>query len=196
MPPRKPRHLSPEEEKLWSRVTDTATPMQPARGRALDPGAVFKSKPARKIDVPQFRVGETAKPKSKGHVLTPSIAEQVAGAPVQMDKKSFAKMKRGKLSPDARIDLHGLTIAQAHDRLIGFVLSAHSRGDRLVLVITGKGKRRDDTGPIPARIGALRHQVPHWLSQHPLKPIVLQVAQASQNHGGSGAYYVYLRRHR
>ena len=65
---------------------------------------------------------------------------------------------------------------------------------RLVLVITGKGKRRDDTGPIPQRVGALRHQVPQWLRLPPLGPAVLQITEAHLKHGGSGAYYVYLRK--
>jgi DNA-nicking Smr family endonuclease len=74
------------------------------------------------------------------------------------------------------------------------VAEAHARGLRLVLVITGKGKARDDYGPIPTRTGVLRHQVPQWLSSGALRPLVLQVAEAHQRHGGSGAFYVYLRR--
>jgi DNA-nicking Smr family endonuclease len=42
----------------------------------------------------------------------------------------------------------------------------------------------------------LRHQVPHWLNSMPLKPHVLQIAEAHVKHGGAGAYYVYLRRGR
>lgn len=115
---------------------------------------------------------------------------------VQMDAKSFGKMKRGKITPEGRIDLHGMTLDQAHPALVNFVLGAHAAGKRLVLVITGKGKVKPGDGPIPARIGVLKHQVPQWLQQHPIKPLVLQISQASLKHGGSGAYYVYLRRQR
>jgi DNA-nicking Smr family endonuclease len=113
-----------------------------------------------------------------------------------MDAKSFGRMKRGKLSPDARIDLHGMTVAQAHRELSEFLLDSHAIGKRLVLVITGKGKIKEDTGPIPARLGVLRHQVPQWLALAPLRTIVLQVTPAHIRHGGDGAYYVYLRRGR
>ena len=78
--------------------------------------------------------------------------------------------------------------------LIRFILNAQSAGLRLVLVITGKGKRGQDIGPIPQRMGALRHQVPQWLRLPPLGPAVLQISEAHLKHGGSGAYYVYLRR--
>ncbi|MGL4321553.1 MAG: Smr/MutS family protein, partial [Paracoccaceae bacterium] len=106
----------------------------------------------------------------------------------------FGKMTRGKLAPEARIDLHGMTLSEAHPELISFILNAHSAGLRLVLVITGKGKPKADHGPIPYRTGVLRHQVPQWLRLPPLGPAVLQVSEAHLKHGGSGAFYVYLRR--
>ncbi|MDY6859138.1 MAG: Smr/MutS family protein [Pseudomonadota bacterium] len=105
-------------------------------------------------------------------------------------------MKRGKLSPEARIDLHGMTVAQAHPALTSFILRAHADGKRLVLVITGKGKRAEDDGPIPVRRGVLKHQVPHWLTSPPLGSAVLQITPAHAKHGGTGAYYVYLKRQR
>jgi DNA-nicking Smr family endonuclease len=113
-----------------------------------------------------------------------------------MDAKAFGRLTRGKLAPQARIDLHGMTLAEAQPRLTGFVLGAQAQGLRLVLVITGKGRRVADDGPIPHRHGVLRHQVPIWLAQGPLAPAVLQVAEAHQRHGGGGAFYVYLRRPR
>ena len=63
-------------------------------------------------------------------------------------------------------------------------------------MITGKGKRGDDSGPIPRPRGVLKHQVPDWLSRPPLAQAVLQVAEAHISHGGTGAYYVYLKRSR
>jgi DNA-nicking Smr family endonuclease len=113
-----------------------------------------------------------------------------------MDRKAFDRLRRGKLKPEARLDLHGMTLDQARPALTRFLMSSHAQGRRLVLVITGKGKSADDAGPIPARRGLLRHNVPAWLQQPPLAQIVLQVTQAHLRHGGSGALYVYLRRHR
>ena len=113
-----------------------------------------------------------------------------------MDKKSFTRLKRGKVKPEARLDLHGLTLDRAHPALSRFILSAQKSGKRLVLVITGKGRDRDDGGPIPVRTGILRHHVPQWLSSPPLSSAVLQVTQSHISHGGEGAFYVYLRRKR
>ncbi|MFV2001929.1 MAG: Smr/MutS family protein, partial [Paracoccaceae bacterium] len=114
--------------------------------------------------------------------------------PLRMDAKSFARMTKGKLKPERRLDLHGMTLAQAQPALTGFILRAHDDNKRLVLIITGKGKMRNDTGPVPGRIGVLRDQVPRWLSAAPLNTAVLQVSPAHLRHGGEGAFYVYLRR--
>ena len=92
------------------------------------------------------------------------------------------------------IELHGMRQQEAHGALLGFIARAHREGRSLVLVITGKGKHGQDIGPIPQRMGVLRHQVPQWLRLPPLGQAVLQVSEAHLRHGGSGAYYVYLRR--
>ncbi len=136
----------------------------------------------------EFRIGSNASPR-------PASAK-VGGAALVMDHKAFRKMKSGKLSPEARIDLHGLTLAQAQPQLMRFIQDSAAQGRRLVLVITGKGRASRDDGPIPTRPGALRHQVPFWLHSPSLKPLVLQTSEANQKHGGQGAIYVYLRRSR
>lgn len=193
---RRPRHLSQEERALWDKVARTADPLQ--RGGPAQPepeAAPAKTPILPRAPMPEFRVGEAVDHKSD-HDLLPSLTEQLGAAAVAMDKKAFGRMKRGKLKPEARIDLHGMTLAQAHPALLSFVMGAHAGGKRLVLVITGKGKSRDDGDPIPVRPGVLRHQVPQWLRLPPLSGVVLQVSEAHLRHGGHGAYYVYLRRSR
>ncbi len=197
------RTLRPEEEELWQAVARTAQPMHPSRVRSqtpkLDLPPALSHQPETITPAPafgRFRIGEKVR-HAPQHDILPPLRDQLATAPLRMDAKNFARMSRGKLSPEARIDLHGMTLSEAHPELIRFILNAHADGMRLVLVITGKGSRRtEDHGPIPQRQGVLRHQVPHWLRMPPLGPAVLQVAAAHLRHGGEGAYYVYLRRHR
>ncbi|MCF1708221.1 Smr/MutS family protein [Tabrizicola sp. J26] len=194
------RTLRPEEEDLWQSVARTAQPLHPQKSPSLDQlRSPLPTESSQKAEQPEpirtFRVGERAQT-VLGHDLSPSISDSMTRAPLRMDAKAFAQMSRGKLSPEARIDLHGMTLAEAHPELIRFVLNAQSQGLRLVLVITGKGKRMEDSGPIPQRVGVLKHSVPQWLRLPPLAPAILQVAEAHLKHGGSGAYYVYLRRSR
>lgn len=198
MSKRKPRGLRPEEEALWQKVIEKAKPLhiRPVSKPKQKTKSRVISEPDTSLTLPEldtFRIG--AKSKSiRTHDIAPSLAESFSRAPVNMDRKAYQQLKRGKLKPEGRIDLHGMTLAQAHPALNRFILGAQAQGKRLVLVITGKGKDRDDGGPIPQKLGVLRHQVPHWLQIPPLSAAVLQVTPAHARHGGAGAYYVYLRR--
>lgn len=197
---RRPRTLSAEDRKLWSAVTRTVTAARPQKPKEDPDHATDRhhAKPKQKqsFEVTDFRIGEAATSALPGSQLAPSVSERLAHAPVRMDHGTHKKMLRGKLKPEARIDLHGMTLAQAHPALTRFILGAHEDGLRLVLVITGKGKDRDDPGPIPIRRGVLKHQVPNWLHMPPLGRVVLDIREAHIRHGGAGAYYVYLRRTR
>lgn len=191
------RKLRPDEEDLWRKVTEKAERLHPEK--PFKPSDFVNKTTVRKENkrafnsVPKTILGGTGIPKTQVH-LTPSISDQVGAARVQMDLKAFGQMKRGKLRPEAKIDLHGMTLDRAHPALTRFVLSAQAQGKRLVLVVTGKGKERDDGGPIPVRFGVLRHQVPQWLSMPPLSSAILQITESHVRHGGGGAYYVYLRK--
>ncbi len=198
---RKRRGLRPEESALWERIAETARPLRPARKSAAKPHPQSETEPPeahppvpRPTPAPRFRLGEAAPGQGPRHLIQPGLSERLAGEPVRMDRKAFGRMTRGKLKPEARIDLHGMTLAEAHPALVRFVLAAHAQGCRLALVVTGKGRDRDEGGPIPAPRGILRHQVPLWLSQPPLAALVLQLTEAHRRHGGGGAFYVYLRR--
>jgi DNA-nicking Smr family endonuclease len=84
-----------------------------------------------------------------------------------------------------RLDLHGMTQDQARAVLHGFIERAHERGERAVLVITGKGYQGD---------GVLRRRVPEWLAEAPSRARVAGYSQAERHHGGEGALYVALKR--
>ncbi len=196
---RRRSRLSDDDRDLWTRLTASETPSH-QRDPPPPPPAPAPSDPVRseapRPALPTFRIGARADTATPGHVLTPPISKQLAEACVRMDRKAYGRMRKGKLTPEARLDLHGMSQAQAHPALTRFIHASHSRGLRLVLVITGKGKDRDAPGPMPVPRGVLKHQVPHWLSAPGLRGLVLQVTEAHIRHGGTGAYYVYLRRPR
>lgn len=190
------RRLTPEEIDLWRKVVRQAERLHPDRAEPVHPKPLPKPRPRKS---PQMRaepseIGPTVRRPTPGNSRKPTVI--AATAPLQMDRKAFARMTRGKLKPEGRLDLHGMRLNAAHPALIRFILSAQASGKRLVLVITGKGKDRDEPGPIPAPRGVLRNQVPQWLAAPPLAQVVLQVAPAHASHGGDGAMYVYLRRMR
>lgn len=181
------RRLTPEEIALWQKVVERTERMHPER----DPAPVQRPKP-KPAKTPQPRVVASPAP-----VPRPEPPPRPAAAPaLRMDHGTFGRMKRGRLVPEGRIDLHGMTMDAAHPALVGFILRAQADGKRLVLVITGKGRAGDHGVLYPTPRGILRRQVPHWLETPPLAQAVLQVSSAHIRHGGEGAFYVYLRRGR
>ncbi len=90
---------------------------------------------------------------------------------------------------EGSIDLHGLTQKQAAHALGAFLTDAQEAGRRCVLVITGKGDAKGETG-------VLRAMAPRWLNEPPNRARVLALHTAQPKHGGAGAYYVLLKRSR
>jgi DNA-nicking Smr family endonuclease len=104
-----------------------------------------------------------------------------------VDKRTAERMRRGEMVLDGRLDLHGMTQDSAHGALTAFVHRAYDSGRRCLLVITGKGAGGG---------GVLKGQVPRWLNQAPLRPLILGFSHARPQHGGEGALYVLIKRKR
>jgi DNA-nicking Smr family endonuclease len=112
-----------------------------------------------------------------------------------VDPKIHRKVSRGRIEIDGRIDLHGMTQTEARGALHRFIHARFGRGDRTVLVITGKGARTDnDYVAAMTERGVLRTMLPIWLSEPSLSPLVSGWSVAARGHGGEGAWYVRLRR--
>jgi DNA-nicking Smr family endonuclease len=188
------RRLSAEERRLWEQVAATAAPLHPTPAAPGDPDPEPPAPPPAAPRAPR-----PPRPRPEPPRITLDLAPDPLAPPErahpQMDRRRFERMRRGRLDPEARLDLHGMTLEAAHAALTAFVLAAHVHDLRLLLVITGKG-RAAEAGAFPQRHGILRHSVPHWLAAPPLAARVLEIAPAHQRHGGGGAYYVYLRRRR
>ncbi len=198
------RRLRPDELDLWHRVArqTEALPGRP-KPKAPAPDPKTPDRPVRPPEpaalpppLPPFRMGQKTAPRTETHDFHKTTSDRMKTEGVNMDARAFTRMKRGRLEPEGRIDLHGMTLDQAHPALSQFILTAQARGLRLVLVITGKGLREDPYDPMPRRRGVLKTQVPMWLKMPPVAQAVLQVTEAHRKHGGGGAYYVYLRRRR
>jgi DNA-nicking Smr family endonuclease len=95
------------------------------------------------------------------------------------------RLSRGTIALDGKIDLHGLTLAEAEAALAGFVKRAQSQHQIWLLVVTGKGTRGE---------GKLRRALPEWLDRGALAGRVVEYGPAAPNHGGGGAFYLRLRR--
>ena len=181
---RKGRPLTPEDQEMWKRVTQTVRPSHPLPKDPPDKQS--KTVPATKKSAPK---AVSPNPSSQARKTPDAISA------AQLDGKLDSRLKRGRIEPQRTLDLHGLTAARAEAILKLFVSQARREGLRLVLVITGKGRTVEDHSDImPRRKGVLRDHLPIWVSH--LGDAVVKTVPAHQRHGGAGAFYLYLRRKR
>ena len=179
------RALSYEERVLWTTVTKAIAPLRARPPVAPDDAPVDdKAKLPVKPAPPAKRAAKVA----PAAPSPPAVKKPPEPQPTALGRRMKQRLSRGKEEIDARLDLHGLTQAQAHSELLRFLRSANARDARLVLVITGKGRGGE--------IGVLRRQVPQWLGLPEFRALVIGFEDASIRHGGEGALYVRVRRAR
>jgi DNA-nicking Smr family endonuclease len=110
------------------------------------------------------------------------------GRRIDLPVATLRRLRRGSIAIDARIDLHGMVLAEGRAHLDLFVRTMRTRGERCVLVIHGKGNHS------PGGVGVLRGEIAAWLSQGPSSEHVAAFATARDEDGGEGAMYVLLRK--
>jgi DNA-nicking Smr family endonuclease len=133
------------------------------------------------------------RPQPKTSHAKPSIRNAPA-VPTGVDGRTGERLKRGTIAPDSKLDLHGLTENAAHRALWSFLQTAHRRGDRLVLIVTGKGARVSNETFDQGSRGVLKTMVPRWLAEPQFARLIADLRGAHRRHGGEGALYIYLRK--
>ena len=156
-------------------------------------------KPLRAVAVPAALTKQVVHEKPLPARLTPAppskprVEPRVKPAPgVTLDGGWDKRLARGVVMPDATIDLHGHTLHSAHDLLDAALTRSIARGDRVLLLVTGKPPRPESERP-HAR-GAIRAAVGDWLAASHHAGAIAAVRNAHPRHGGTGALYIVLRR--
>lgn len=180
------RSLSAADRIAWAKVAATVTPRAGRAPPDTDTSherEAAQTKPARK-NTPKRSAGHKDAGQHLAHPRSPA------------DRSGEKRVRRGKIDIDGRIDLHGMTLVQAHHALRGFIRAAAQRRARCVLVITGKGApdHAERFLPMGERApGVIRRATPGWLSEPDIAPLLAGTAPAHASHGGSGALYVFLK---
>ncbi len=175
--------ITEEDRQLWDQVRRTATPLRPEP--PPEPAPAVPAEPPARAAAAQKPPAAAPKPVAKPKPVAPP-------PPGGFDRKTMARLSRGAVAIDARIDLHGMTQDAAHRRLLGFLEAARGEGAKIVLVITGKGA----PDAVDGGRGVLRRAVPEWFRSPPFRLLVSGYENAGRRHGGDGALYVRLRRKR
>jgi DNA-nicking Smr family endonuclease len=176
------------EEALFQRTMAGVQPLKKKRSLRSKPPVrsnAGTTKPTTGSKTARSPVSQPTPSRPRAPEPAPLSADGFAG----VDRRTVERMRRGKLPIDARLDLHGSYQDAAQADLNAFIASCAATGCRTVLVITGKGSVREGGG-------VLRRRLPDWLNGSACRPHVLAFATARPEHGGSGAFYVLLRRRR
>lgn len=192
MAKRRPDRPALPDWHLWTQVSETIAPLRRRRPPIIELG----DEP---LPMPPGPPQAVLRPKRPPPVMP---AYQSDGRPAKKPRAGIEpnlkqRLMRGREEIDGTIDLHGMRQVEAHAALSRFIHARSARGDRTLLVITGKGlKKLEDDAAVIIERGVLRAMLPMWLSQPDLAPMVSGWDLAAQGHGGDGAFYVRLRRAR
>lgn len=185
-----------DDNELWNEVIKTVTPLG---------------------NRPKAEIPKNTRPKIHQHNtnLDPRLFDErvifggVEGSsdikPLKIHQREARRISRGTMTINSTIDLHGANREVAYKMLVQHIINAHGRGEKLVLVVTGKGGRRfsnDKNIPLAQKRfsdfdnqeGVLKKTLPSWLAGVDLNQYVSSYKTAAIHHGGDGAVYVRLRR--
>jgi DNA-nicking Smr family endonuclease len=173
-------------------VTDSElfqSAMVGARSLKADGGRRIAKQTSAPVEPFRVRVEEHFDPTSEEHFDLRFSDRYVRGRSQDVRPETMDKLARGEFAVRSHVDLHGMAFDHAREAVDGFIAQCRAKGERCVLIITGKGRNS------PGQIGVLREGIPEWLARGPSARCVLAFVTARPCDGGEGALYVLLRRH-
>lgn len=185
------RRLTADEAALWRRVMASVRPAHPPKS-AKAAAVTVPASPAIVVPTAKISAKPSAQPRARP---APAVLAKPQPKPgTTLDGSWDRKLATGTVAPDSSIDLHGHTLHSAHSVLDAGLDRAIARGDRVLLLITGKPPRPESERP-HAR-GRIREAVGDWLAASRHAANIASVRAAHPRHGGAGALYIVLRRSR
>ena len=176
---RRNKPLSEADLDAWTRYVQHVSPLA---GKQLI--AKLEPKPVPMVPPPPL-MAKVALAPIKAPVRA-NIELPIDMPPAGLDRSTWLRLKSGRIAPDRKLDLHGMTAARGHHAVISALSDAARSGQRCVEIITGRGA--GETG------GVLRRELPFWLNLPSLRPLILAVSHP--NAANKGAVRVLLRRTR
>ncbi|CAN5343119.1 Smr/MutS family protein [soil metagenome] len=122
---------------------------------------------------------------TKVAVFAPVVADRT------FDRDVDRALSKGRRAPEAKLDLHGMTLVAAERAVAHFITQSSEQNRRVVLIVTGKGLRLEGGRVFGGRI---RAEFLGWLDRSENRARVAGVRSAHPRHGGNGAFYVLLSR--
>ena len=118
-----------------------------------------------------------------------SSNEKLSNKDFKLDKKKVSKIKH--------IDLHGFTLDNANKTIEKFIDDCYQNGVSKIIVVTGKGLHSNvEKDPYVSKdLSILKYSVPEYIENNlELMKKIIEIKDAEIEDGGSGAFYIFLRK--
>ena len=118
-----------------------------------------------------------------------SSSEKLSNKDLKINKKKITKTKN--------IDLHGYTLQEANKTIHAFINNSYDDGVSKIVVVTGKGLHSNvEKDPYVSKdLSILKYSVPEFIENNTeLMKKIIEIRDADIDDGGSGAFYIYLKK--
>jgi len=115
--------------------------------------------------------------------------EKLPNKDLKFDKKKNLKTKN--------IDLHGLSLDEANKTIKKFIINSFDEGVSKLIVVTGKGLHSNvEKDPyVSKNLSILKYSVPEFIeNDSELMKKIIEIKDAQVEDGGSGAFYILLKK--
>ena len=112
-----------------------------------------------------------------------------------IDKDSKSNLKTGQKSK--YIDLHGYTLEEASKKIEKLINESYFKKIKKIIVVTGKGlhSQNEKNTYVSKELSILKYSIPEFIKTNPdLVKLINKIEEASIEDGGSGAFYIYLKK--
>jgi DNA-nicking Smr family endonuclease len=134
-------------------------------------------------------------------VITPNVSTVTKKSEFFLEKIDLKKgIKKGSFHIDKKIDFHGKSLLESEEQFNNTIIESYNSGQRCLLFVTGKGlfksKNYEESYKPKLYHGIIRASFIEWVRSKKFSKYILSFEQASIEHGGDGAFYVYLRKNK
>ena len=137
----------------------------------------------------------------KQEAITPNVSTVIKNSEFSLEKIDLKKgIKKGSFHIDKKIDFHGKSLLESEEQFNNTIIESYNSGQRCLLFVTGKGlfklKNYEESYKPKLYHGIIRTSFVEWARSKKFSKYILSFEQASIEHGGDGAFYVYLRKNK
>ena len=104
---------------------------------------------------------------------------------------------KNKIKKTITFDFHGYSLEEANKKIKDLIYKAYNQEVNKLIIVTGKGLHsKNDKDPYVSKdLGILKHSIPEFIkSDNELMSMINETQDANIEDGGSGAFYIFLKK--